>query len=78
MCPGEDLNLHGIIHSPLKTARLPISPPGQKLSLLVHKILSYLRGNYKIYLSSPIWAQTFFVFHPVGVDGADDNVNWNG
>ena len=32
LCPGEDLNLHGLLHYHLKVARLPITPPGQTLS----------------------------------------------
>jgi len=29
-CPGEDLNLHELPHSPLKTACLPVPPPGRE------------------------------------------------
>src|SRR3989344_4600372 len=29
-CPGEDLNLHGLLHKNLNLARLPITPPGQR------------------------------------------------
>jgi hypothetical protein len=27
-CPGEDLNLHELLHTVLSRARLPIPPPG--------------------------------------------------
>ena len=30
LCPGEDLNLHGLLHMHLKHTRLPITPPGQQ------------------------------------------------
>src|SRR5258706_14073368 len=29
-CPGPDSNWHGLLHTPLKRARLPIPPPGQR------------------------------------------------
>ena len=29
LCPGEDLNLHVLLHTHLKRTRLPISPPGR-------------------------------------------------
>src|SRR5690606_4076933 len=28
-CPGWDLNPHGVTHTPLKRARLPVPPPGR-------------------------------------------------
>ena len=32
-CPGEDLNLHTLRYSLLKTARLPVPPPGLLLCI---------------------------------------------
>ena len=29
LCPGEDLNLHGLLHTHLKRAWLPVTAPGQ-------------------------------------------------
>ena len=32
-CPGEDSNLHGLHHTDLNRARLPIPPPGPRRSM---------------------------------------------
>ena len=39
MCPREDLNLHGLLHSHLKTARLPFRHPGFLDFFILRKLI---------------------------------------
>lgn len=38
MCPGEDLNLQGLLHTHLKRTRLPFRHPGDVVTMLLYQI----------------------------------------
>ncbi len=53
-CPGQDLNLHVLRHTPLKRACLPVSPPGQWVAKVLF-ILHYANTQVCISDSQELW-----------------------
>ena len=58
MCPREDLNLHFLRNTPLKRARLPVSPLGQFQSLITLSCL--------LSCSAPLVVSARGVYPPTG------------
>ena len=54
LCPGKDLNLHGLPRLLLRQVRLPISPPGQIVLVIISQLFINSKTLQIYFLSSAV------------------------